>query len=124
MSVVKRLVQRAIALAGVAAFVLLGALVVNGVASSVSPAKGDSLAKTKPFNQQTLVEGGRQPSASTRSETRPSGARLAWTARSRTKNGGVGPGVSPKTALVTRTEGRHGRRAGGLVAGSRRARST
>ena len=57
MSVVKRLVQRAIALAAVAAFVLLGALVVNGVASSVSPAKGDSLAKTKPFNQQLFERG-------------------------------------------------------------------
>jgi hypothetical protein len=62
MSVVKRLVQRAIALAAVAALVLVGALIVNGVASSVSSvslAKGSAVAKTKPFNQQ-LFERGRR----------------------------------------------------------------
>src|SRR6188472_649831 len=101
MSVVKRLVQRAIALAAVAAFVLLGALVVNGVASSVSPAKGDSLAKTKPFNQQ-LFERGRQIF---RFDT--FGDQAFWGGQLRlhqaiagAKNGGVGPGVSPKTALA------------------------
>ena len=104
MSVVKRLVQRAIALAAVAAFLLLGALVVNGVASSVStasPPKGNSLAKTKPFNQQ-LFERGRQIF---RFDT--FGDQAFWGGQLRlhqaiagAKNGGVGPGVSPKTALA------------------------
>jgi hypothetical protein len=104
MSVVKRLVQRAIALAAVAAFLLLGALVVNGVASSVStpsPAKGNSLAKTKSFNQQ-LFERGRQIF---RFDT--FGDQAFWGGQLRlhqaiagAENGGVGPGVSPKTAIA------------------------
>jgi hypothetical protein len=104
MSVVKRLVQRAIALAAVAAFLLLAALVVNGVASSVStpsPVKGNSLAKTKSFNQQ-LFERGRQIF---RFDT--FGDQAFWGGQLRlhqaiagAENGGVGPGVSPKTAIA------------------------
>ena len=104
MSVVKALVQRAIALAAAAGFLLLCALVVNGVASSVStasPAKAYSPAKTKPFNQQ-LFERGRQIF---RFDT--FGDQVFWGGQLRlhqaiagAKNGGVGPGVSPKTALA------------------------
>ena len=71
MSVVKRLVQRAIALAGVAAFLLLGALVVNGVASSVSIARLQRATHSRRPSRSTSSSssGAGRSSASTRSAT-------------------------------------------------------
>jgi len=104
MSVVKRLVQRAIALAAVAALVLVGALIVNGVASSVSSAslaKGSAVAKTKPFNQQLFERGRRIFRFDTFGDQAFWGGQLRLhQAIAGAKNGGVGPGVSPKTALA------------------------
>jgi cytochrome c553 len=104
MSVVKRLVERAIALAAVAGLLLVGAIVVNGVASSVSTASvasGSAVGKNKPFNQE-LFERGRQIF---RFDT--FGDQAFWGGQLRlhqavagAKNGGVGDGVSPKAALA------------------------
>jgi cytochrome c553 len=104
MSVVKRLLQGAIPLLAVAALLLVGALIVNGIVSGVStpsPAKGSSLAKTKPFNQRFFQRGRQIFRFDTFGDQAFWGGQLRLhQAIAGAKNGGVGPGVSPKTALA------------------------